>query len=133
MMEFIAAPLIVWICVSAVYGIFELYARKKERLAIIEKIGDKYDPSLYDGKFSVLNLSVKSFSSLKIGCLLMGLGLGLLVGLFISMMFYSNNFDAGMDKWRLDRFFEMAFGSSVLLFGGLGLLVSFLIERKMQK
>ena len=38
-------PLIVGIVCAGIYGLFELFVRKKERLAIIEKIGDKLDPS----------------------------------------------------------------------------------------
>jgi len=131
MMEFIFVPLVVWICVSGVYGLFELYARRKERLCIIEKMGDKLDNSLLNGKFNMINMSLKSFSSLKIGCLLAGLGLGLLVGLLISTVFYS--YFAGMDSWRMNRYVEVAFGASVLLFGGIGLLISFVIENKMNK
>jgi hypothetical protein len=132
-MEFIFVPLIVWICVSGVYGLFELFARKKERLIIIEKIGEKLDSSLIEGKFNALNMSMKSFSSLKIGCLLAGLGLGLLVGLLITTILYSNHYFAGAENWRIDRYYEVAYGASVLLFGGIGLLISFVIENKMNK
>jgi len=128
-MDFIAIPLIVWICVSGVYGLFELFARRGERKAIIEKMGDKLDSSLLVGKFSMPNLSFKSFSSLKIGCLMVGLGLGLLVGLFISMIFDN----AGFERWRLESLTGVAYCASVLLFGGIGLLVSFIIENKMNK
>ena len=133
MMDFISVPLVVWICVSGVYGLFELFARRKERLMIMEKMGDKLDPSLLDGKFNMLNMSLKSFSSLKIGCLLAGLGFGLLVGLFLSTMSYSNHFFRGMDNWKIDRYMELAYGASVLLFGGIGLLISFVIENKMNR
>jgi len=135
MMNSIVAPLIVWICVSGVYGLFELFARKKERMAIIEKMGDKFDNSLLDGKFNTLNMSFKSFSSLKIGCLLAGLGLGLLVGLLISTTLIPNVYHAGTEHWRIDRYAEVAYGASasVLLFGGIGLLISFVVENKMNK
>ena len=131
--EMISVPLIVWICVSGLYGLFELYARRGERKAIIEKMGDKLDSSLLVGKFSMPNLSFKSFSSLKTGCLLIGLGLGLLVGLLISMIMVSNNYYEGMERWRFESFTGVAYGASVLLFGGIGLLVSFIIENKMNK
>jgi len=132
MMNLIAAALIVWICVSAVYGLFELYARKKERLAIIEKMGEKFDGSLLERKMGMLNLSIKSFSSLKIGCLLVGLGLGLLVGLWMNTALLSGNYQ-GIADWKINNMTGVAYGASVLLFGGLGLLVSFIIERKMEK
>jgi len=132
-MEFIIAPLIVWICVSGLYGLIELYARRGERKAIIEKMGDKLDNSLLEGKFSMLQFSSQSFSSLKIGCLLAGLGLGLLVGLWISTMLLSNSYYTGMERWRMDNLTGVAYGASVLLFGGIGLLVSFVIENRMNR
>ena len=50
MMDFIMVPLIVGIVCAGIYGLFELFVRKKERLAIIEKIGDKLEPSAFDVK-----------------------------------------------------------------------------------
>ena len=132
-MEFIFVPLVVWICVSGVYGIFELFARGKERMAIIEKMGDKLDNTHLVGKLNLPNMSLKSFSSLKIGCLLAGLGLGLLVGLLISTVLSTNQDYIGQNIWRIDRFIETAYGASVLLFGGIGLLISFVIENKMNR
>jgi len=132
-MDFIVAPLIVWICVSGLYGLFELYARRGERKAMIEKMGDKLDASLLEGKFNLLNMSPNSFSSLKIGCLLTGLGLGLLVGILLNTMLHSYNTWAGLEHWRISNFIGIAYGASVLFFGGIGLLVSFVIENKMNK
>jgi len=132
-MEFIMAPLIVWICVSGVYGLFELYARRGERKAIIEKMGDNLDSSHLDGKFNMLQFSSQSFSSLKTGCLLAGLGLGLLIGLLISTILLSNSYYSGMERWRIENLTGVAYGASVLFFGGIGLLISFVIENKLDK
>ena len=126
-MDFIIVPLIVWICVSGVYGLFELFARRGERKAIIEKMGVIPDNSSLYGSFKLLNFSSRSYSSLKIGCLLIGLGLGLLVGVLISVML-DNSYEK--TNWRTT---EVAYGASVLLFGGIGLLVSFIIENRMNK
>ena len=38
MMDFISVPLVVGIVCAGIYGLFELFVRKRERLAIIEKI-----------------------------------------------------------------------------------------------
>ena len=132
-MEYIMVPIVVWICVSGVYGLFELYARRGERKALIEKMGDKLDSSLLEGKFNMFNFSTQSFSSLKLGCLLTGLGLGLLVGLLISTILLTNNCYAEMERWRLNNLTGIAYGASVLFFGGIGLLISFVIENKMNK
>ena len=80
MMDFIMVPTIMAIITLGIYKLFELFVCKKERLMLIEKMGDKYVPDvacmpkLY-GNFS--------FSALKLGCLLVGMGLGLLIGFVI--------------------------------------------------
>lgn len=37
MLDFITIPLVVGICVAGTYGLFELFARRKERITLIEK------------------------------------------------------------------------------------------------
>lgn len=134
-MDMIIAPIIVWICVSGVYSLFELIVRRKERMAIIEKLSENKDLTLlterFGGKIGMPNYLRTSFSSLKIGCLLAGLGLGLLVGLIISITLSSNGYD--IHDHRVWDLVGVGYGASVLLFGGLGLLISFIIETKMNK
>ena len=127
MMDFITIPLVVGIICAGIYGLFELFVRKKERLAIIEKVSNNLDASAFEGKLGLPNyMSRFSFSALKVGCLLSGIGLGLMVGFFINL---------GMSNmyYREHQFTEMAFGASVLLFGGIGLIVAFIIELKLNK
>mgnify|MGYP007062590855 CR=1 FL=1 len=67
MMGFLfSVPLVVGIVCAGIYGLFELFVRKRERLAIIEKIGDKLDASAFDGKLGLPNYMRNfSFSSFK--------------------------------------------------------------------
>lgn len=137
-MDFLTAPLIVGIVFAAIYGLFELFVRRNERLAIIEKIGDKLDASAFEGKLGLPSYlgNRLSFSSLKAGCLLTGIGLGLLVGFIISTSVAANSSTLMNDGWRNWYHSDVAgtiYGASVLLFGGIGLLVSFVIEMKMGK
>ena len=53
MLDFISIPLVVGIVTLGIYKLFELFARKKERLSLIEKIGEKFDPSFFESKFSL--------------------------------------------------------------------------------
>jgi hypothetical protein len=79
-MEFIYVPIVVAIITAGIYGLFELIIRRKERLTIIEKIGDKLDPSMLRGRMalpSYSNLPRVSYGALKAGCLIAGIGLGL--------------------------------------------------------
>lgn len=129
-MDFIMVPVVVGIVCAGIYGLFELFVRKKERLAIIEKIGDKLDASAFDAKIGLPRLVTNfSFSSLKVGCLLTGIGLGLLVGFLISTGYTGN----GMETWAYQELVSTVYGASVLLFGGIGLIVAFIIEMKLSK
>lgn len=130
MMDFIMIPLIIGIITAGIYGLFELFVRKKERLAIIEKIGDKLDASAFDLKIGVsriLSGYSTGFSSLKAGCLLFGIGLGLLVGFLLAMS------ATGGDPGGNRNMTSTIYGASVLLFGGISLIISFFIEVKMSK
>ena len=128
MMDFIMVPLIVGIVCAGIYGLFELFVRKKERLAIIEKIGDKLEPSAFDVKIGLPRLATNfSFSSLKTGCLLAGIGLGLLVGFIISVSLTDFNLDGRREL------ISTVYCASVLLFGGIGLIIAFVIELKLSK
>ncbi|WP_070103920.1 DUF6249 domain-containing protein [Parabacteroides merdae] len=72
-----------------------------------------------------------SFSSLKTGCLLMGIGLGILVGFFCNLIVAANSHS--LDFRNEYEAISSAYGASVLLFGGLGLIVAFVIETNMKK
>lgn len=129
-------PLVVGIVCAGIYGLFELYVRRKERLAIIEKIGDKLDASAFEGKSGLPTYKNKfSFSALKAGCLLTGVGLGLLTGFIINAEMAANSplYAANADRWYRNELAGTAYGASVLLFGGIGLLVAFLIEMRMSR
>ena len=134
MMDFISIPLVVGIITLGIFRLFDLFVRKKERLAIIEKIGEKFDPSMVENKFSfpMTNSGSGAFGTLKIACLLLGIGAGLLIGYFICL-----NSIAGYSTMDLQHnAYEISgvvYGASVLLFGGLGLLVAFVIEMNYSK
>jgi hypothetical protein len=133
MLEFLSVPVIVYICVWGVYSLFELYARRSERMAIIEKFGINPNSPVLQGKLvlpSYTGLSV-SFNSLKVGCLLAGIGLGLLVGLMITTELLSDGYNP--EDWHNRDLFGIAYGASALFFGGVGLLVSFVIEGNLKR
>jgi len=135
MLDFITAPLIVGIVTLGIYRLFELYVRKKERLALIEKAGERIDPSIVQNNYGLLggsNLTGK-FTSLKVGCLLLGVGVGLLVGFMIGQYYYGELMNKEDVPYFVRETIGVIYGSSVLLFGGLGLLISFLVEVKLRK
>ena len=92
MMDFITAPLVVGFICLGIYALFELFVRRKERLLIIEKISERMDIADLGKRLSLPSYSLPrfSFSSLKTGCLLMGIGLGILVGFFCNLIGAAN-------------------------------------------
>lgn len=115
------APVLICLGVFyATYKIFELFVRRKERMAMIEKM------SLKDGCVIPPDISQwfsppsPSSWALRGGLLLAGLGLGLIVAF---VMNYNMNPD--------DR--GILYAASMLFFGGTGLVIAYLIEQKQKK
>lgn len=131
MMDFILVPLVVGIVTLGVYKLFELFVRKKERLMLIEKFGDRLDLGDLKERFSIPLSPIRfnfSFSSLKGGCLMLGIGLGLLIAFFICCYAFPNYVVGGDRAWEIQSQASVVYGSCVLLFGGIGLISAFLIE-----
>jgi hypothetical protein len=129
MMDFIMVPLVVGIITLGIYKLFELFARRKERLAMIEKIGEKFDATMFENKFSFPKVKTNGslYGTLKIACLLLGVGLGLLIGFFICQYYFTN---ASYNDYVIRDILAVVYGSCTLLFGGLGLMVAFIVELK---
>ena len=134
MMDFITIPLVVGIICASLYGLFELILRRKERLAIIEKIDGKIDASSFEGRLGLPSYkgSKITFSALKLGSLLAGIGLGLLIAFFIHIGFKMSPVYY-QDDYFVREMVSVIYGSLVLLGGGVGLIVAFIIELKMGK
>ncbi len=103
--------IMLFLCATAmVFGI--RYLSNKERMAMIER---GIDPRL--GKPA--QSAPKPFLSLKFGLLMVGLGLGLIVALLTVV---NTNLD---NKESVPLYF-----GSIFVFGGLGLIISYAIEKK---
>jgi len=98
---------------AMVFGI--RYLSNKEKMAMIER---GIDPGI--GKSTP-----RPYLSLKFGLLLVGLGIGLLVALFT----VRSVFGPDMSHQEEGQSVAIYFGC-LGVFGGLGLIISFLIERK---
>ncbi|MBN7812687.1 hypothetical protein J0A68_17160 [Algoriphagus sp. H41] len=110
MQEDILIPLIVF---SSIFGVVYVYltTRNKERLALIEKGADA---SLFNtGKKNGIGSII-----LNLALLAIGIGIGVLVGAALEQ--------AGMDD-------DVSFPASIFIFGGLGLVTSFFVNRKLEK
>jgi len=94
---------------AALFGIVYVVitARNRERMAMLEKGADPKD--LISGKPSVHNI-------LKWALLLVGVGLGIFIGSLFATYTHIDE--------------EAAYFASALFFGGLGLVVAYLVARK---
>lgn len=113
---------------GVIYKLFELFVGRKERMMIIEKLGDKLTPDTFkNGIFYRTGLF--SFGGLRMGCLMIGLGVGLLVGYGIISATQYSYFD-GNKPYEVT---SVVYGACVLLGGGTGLVISYLIEKKQRE
>lgn len=134
MMNFITIPTVIAIITVGIYKLFELIVRRKERLNIIEKIGDKLNPSDLNLNLSLPAFTENSgkFNTLKFACLLLGVGIGLMIGYFICLNSVPG-FNTGDFPNNTYQTIGVIYGASVLSFGGLGLLIAFLVEMRFSK
>jgi len=131
MMDFILVPLVVGIVTLGIYKLFELFVHRKERLIMIEKMGLTFDASLLQNKFNFNETNRPVFSTLKVACLMLGVGLGLLIGFILSQYFGLNVLEG--NNYHMRELAGVIYGSSVLFVGGIGLLVAFILEMKFSK
>lgn len=89
------------------YATIDLFVRRKERMALIEK---GVDAPSFNSKTS------RSVLALKLGLLFIGVAVGLLIGSVLVETTTLND--------------ESAYFSMVFLFGGIGLVLSHFLEKK---
>lgn len=105
-----------------IYRIIELFARRKERLSIIDKI-ESFKEVGTIGICNWLPERQSKFRYLPVSLLMLGLGLGLLISVFLIY-----------NMPELDyKFKELIYSANMLIFGGLALLISYFIENQNQK
>lgn len=112
-----------------IYKVFDLFVRRRERQMLIEKINPETSGHIDLSKITGFLAAPRGnrFTALKWASLFTGLGIGLLVYFFIYIncpsIDHNNNY----------RLAETLCGSLVLIGGGIGLMIAFLIEIKMSK
>jgi hypothetical protein len=114
------------------YKFLESLIRRKERMMIIEKLEFSNLQTLpLEANLNVLDyMPNKRFSSLRTGVLIAGIGLGLIVAWVLAITLYPTLASNG-DKYRMYRdMFNTIYLAAPALFGGIGLIVSYVIERK---
>ncbi len=94
---------------ATIYGIVYLLIRRKERMALLDR---GLDPMSFEKKSD-------DFSSLKYGLLFTGIGLGLILANIL------------VSTGVMDR--EAAYFSLVSLFGGIALILDYILEIRISK
>jgi hypothetical protein len=117
-MEDVLVPIVVMVSMfGSLFGILYIYftTRNRERMAMIEKgIGaELFNSSPKQPRFTNWVL--------KLGMLVLGIGIGLAVAVFVAPIFQD----------PIDKI--IVYWAFILSFGGLGLICSFIIEKKMKK
>jgi hypothetical protein len=121
----LTAIFIVGFIVLGIYKRCELFVRKKERLTIIEKFSfENKEPVCPPISFG--NPSA-AFSTLRISLLLIGIGLGCLLAFFTRYALFDS---ADNNHWRVNELEAFVTFAFITTFGGIGLLVAYLIEMK---
>lgn len=130
MFDFLIPIFVVGIITLGLYKFFELLICRRERLVIIEKL--EHGRLIDYLKLVPMGLRIGapvrvadeetpriSSGTLRTGCLLLGLGLGLLLGFMLIDVVHVDSYDTR----------TIIYGGSLLLFGGLGLIAAFIAER----
>ena len=133
-MDFIIIPLVTAIVTLGIYKFFELLICRRERREIIGKL----EPGSLIDYLKLVPMGLRTGSTmrlapetapgipagaLKIGSLLLGLGAGLLFGFMLTRVTEIQSYETR----------SIVYGGSVLAFGGLGLIVSFIAERTLSR
>lgn len=129
-MNWLSQVLIVAVVFFFCYKMIEVFVHRKERINLVEKLGNENlakNSNLELGKI-LANSDGGKYWPLRLGGLIIGLGLGLLIGYLI---IYSMGFET-VCGYRGDQVGTI-YGASTLLFGGIGLVAAFIIERNMRK
>jgi len=114
----------------AIYKLVELFARRNERMIIIEKMSSGNGAVNFPDVTKWLSPPTQTSWALRLGLLFVGIGLGL--GIAVIMNFYMGEFPQ-MNEYQSRQKWDILYFAFMAFFGGLGLLFAYLIEQKNRK
>lgn len=135
-MREIMAVVIVATIALTIYRLFELFARRKERMAMIEKLSLGVDPQSLRTQ---LNLPLYSNDynygswAIRIGLLLIGVGVGVVVATVVDLFAVA---PSTINERMFNEFrntISILYPACAAIFGGLGLVIAYFIEKKQAK
>ena len=130
----LTAIFIVGFCVLGIYKIFELFVKKNERIALIEKLAISKESKEID--IPTLNFN-KGSSPLRLSLLFMGVGIGCILAFFAQYYYFDSFLNVDFNDWgtrnNVNQIKFVLNFSFIAIFGGLGLFIAYLIESKKLK
>lgn len=136
-MNEIMAMVVVGIITYGIYKLFELFVRRKERMAMIEKLAAGIDPQIFNNQFNPVRIPiVKEFINnswaIRIGMLLMGVGLGVIIATIVDLSVLPPlvSGDDSRAYYDFRRTIDILYPACAAVFGGIGLIVAYFIEKK---
>lgn len=134
-----AQVVVTFIIFSFIYMVFELFARRSERKMLIEKIVEigKADVGRYLNEYlgntGMANIfRMRSHGSIRGALLMLGIGIGVMAGFFINYLLVGDAYLTSSRHWDVcnEEVVVVVYIASVCIFGGLGMLIAYFIERK---
>ena len=134
-----AQVVVTFIVFSFIYMVFELFARRGERKMLIEKIVEigKADVGRYLNEYlgntGMANIfRMRSHGSIRGALLMLGIGIGVMAGFFINYLLVGDAYLTSSRHWDVcnEEVVVVVYIASVCIFGGLGMLIAYFIERK---
>jgi len=107
-----------------IYKFYELSIRRKERMTLIEKMSLCNGETLSPDVARSIPPLVQTFGALGMGLVLIGVGLGMCIAFIV-------NYCMKISHQEVNG--EILYFSLMLLFGGLGLVIGYLMEYKKRK
>lgn len=136
MFEYLSVVAILGIVILGFYRVIELFVRRKERMMIIEKMQGAADSDMFKNQLNLpfIGKSRNSNWTLRASLLLIGLGVGFIVGLLLQFSL-GYQLVTNVEAFRMspNDMLSIIYLASTILFGGIGLLIAYLIERKDEK
>lgn len=127
-MDWIVVPLNLFIIFGSFYLIIELFARRGERKMLISKLSElspedakKIETPYLGVRFGKALECTKHNSAFRWGMVFLGIGLGLFIGFYLNYYYDQHDYETE----------SVIYMACVCLFGGLALVLSYFIERKL--
>ncbi|MDR2955900.1 MAG: hypothetical protein LBV43_12555 [Prevotella sp.] len=136
-MDELSLVLVTGILTYGIYKLFELFARRKERMAMIEKLSTGIDPQILQYQLNPIKIPVykkmlNDSWAIRIGLLLVGVGLGVIIATSIDLAIslYEGTREL---YYEYKRTIDVLYPSCAAVFGGIGLVAAYIIEKKDEK